>query len=198
MSAAVLSIFTKESKSVIILFSRSISSAISPMNSLYNSTGTSSCASSESANTFIEVRGVFITHSHYDHIYGLPSLLERFPDCCIYTSAEGKVGLASDKFNFSRYHGDPIRCEGPNIRVLQDCDSVELFDDVRMTAMMTPGHDKSSVTFYTDDSVFTGDSYIPGFDVVTTFPRSNKSDSDISLKKINILLETRKIYPGHQ
>lgn len=145
-----------------------------------------------------EVRGVFITHTHYDHIYGLPSLLERFPDCFIYTSAEGKEGLASDKFNFSRYHGDPIRYEGPNVRVLQDCDSVEMFDDVRMTAMMTPGHDKSSVTFYTDDSVFTGDSYIPGFDVVTTFPRSNKSDADSSLKKINILLETRKIYPGHQ
>ena len=42
-----------------ILFSRSISSVISPINSLYNSTGTSSWARSESANTFIEVSGVF-------------------------------------------------------------------------------------------------------------------------------------------
>lgn len=144
------------------------------------------------------VKGVFITHTHYDHIYGLLSLLEHFPDCLIYTSADGKEGLASDKFNFSRYHGDPIRYEGDNVRVLGDGDSIEIFDGVNITAMLTPGHDKSCVTYYTEDSVFTGDSYIPRFDVVTSFPRSNKTDSKISLEKIHKLLETRKIYPGHQ
>ena len=144
------------------------------------------------------VRGVFITHTHYDHIYGLPALLERFTDCCIYTSADGKVGLASDKFNFSRYHGDPIVYDGPNVRVLEDGDIVEIFDGVELHAMMTPGHDKSCVTYYTGDSVFTGDSYIPGFDVVTTFPRSNKEESKVSLETIYELLKTRTIYPGHQ
>lgn len=144
------------------------------------------------------IKGVFISHTHYDHVYGLPVLLEHFPDCLIYTSAEGKEGLASDKYNFSRYHGDPIVYEGPNVRVLEDGDIVEIFDGVELHAMMTPGHDKSCVTYYTDDSVFTGDSYIPGFDVVTTFPRSNKEDSKISLEKIHELLKTRTIYPGHQ
>lgn len=116
----------------------------------------------------------------------------------MYTSADGKEGLASDKFNFSRYHGDPIVYDGPNVRVLDDGDIVEIFEGVELHAMMTPGHDKSCVTYYTEDSVFTGDSYIPGFDVVTTFPRSNKEDSKISLEKIHELLKTRTIYPGHQ
>ena len=58
-SGAVLSSFTRDNKSLIILFSLSISSAISTINSLYNSTGTSSCAIKESANTFMEVIGVF-------------------------------------------------------------------------------------------------------------------------------------------
>lgn len=144
------------------------------------------------------VRGVFITHSHYDHIYGLPSLLEKFPECTIYTSADGKDGLASDKFNFSRYHGDPIIYKGENVHILSDGDSVEICDGIVMKAMLTPGHDKSCVTYYTDDVIFTGDSYIPGFDVVTNFRRSDKTDSELSLKKIHKLLETRIIYPGHQ
>ena len=57
--AADLSIFTSASRSLMILSSRSISSAISTMNSRYSSTGTSSCAIRESASTFMEVIGVF-------------------------------------------------------------------------------------------------------------------------------------------
>ena len=144
------------------------------------------------------LKAVFLTHTHYDHIYGLPSLLERFPDCIVYTSAFGKEGLTSDKFNLSRYHEDPIIYDGPNVRVLKDGDIVEISDGVKLYAIMTPGHDKSCVTYYTDDSVFTGDSYIPGFDVVTTFPRSNKEDSKVSLGKIYELIKTRTTYPGHK
>ena len=116
----------------------------------------------------------------------------------MYTSAFGKEGLTSDKFNLSRYHEDPIIYDGPNVRVLKDGDIVEISDGVKLYAIMTPGHDKSCVTYYTDDSVFTGDSYIPGFDVVTTFPRSNKEDSKVSLGKIYELIKTRTTYPGHK
>ena len=40
------------------------------------------------------VEGVLLTHAHFDHIYGLPSLLERFPDVAIYTNEWGKAALA--------------------------------------------------------------------------------------------------------
>ncbi|MBR5835371.1 MAG: MBL fold metallo-hydrolase [Bacteroidales bacterium] len=144
------------------------------------------------------VKGVFITHTHYDHIYGLQKLIALYPDCLIYTSVDGKEGLASDKFNFSRYHGAPVAFESPNVRVLDEGDSVELFAGVRMTAALTPGHDRSCVTYHTDGAVFTGDSYIPGVEVVTTFPRSDKHASDVSLTRIHSLMEGRTVYPGHK
>ena len=144
------------------------------------------------------VKGVFITHSHYDHIYGIRELVKVYPDCIVYTCKEGKEGLLSDKYNFSRYHGDPISFAHPNVRVLNDGDIVELYPGYLMMAMHTPGHDKSCMTYYTDEYVFSGDSYIPDFEVVTTFPRSNKQDSIESLKKIFSLLETRQVKPGHQ
>ena len=52
-----------------------------------------------------KVEGVLLTHAHFDHIYGLPSLLERFPDVLIYTNEWGKRALADAKLNMSRVTG---------------------------------------------------------------------------------------------
>ena len=45
--------------------------------------------------------GLLLTHAHYDHIYGLPSLVGTYPDCPIYTNAAGKVALSDPKKNLS-------------------------------------------------------------------------------------------------
>ena len=38
--------------------------------------------------------GVFISHAHFDHIYGLLKLLERYSDCKVYDSVcEGGLGI---------------------------------------------------------------------------------------------------------
>ena len=144
-----------------------------------------------------EVKGIFITHTHYDHIYGINKLVERFPDCIIYTSQYGKEGLFSDKLNFSRYHADPILFQGNHIEVLEEGDEISLFPNVVLRTMYTPGHDWSSMSYYTDGVIFTGDSYIPNIKVVTSLPKSNKQEAQVSLDRILELCENRDIYPGH-
>ena len=66
----------------------------------------------------VALQGVLLTHAHYDHIYGLPSLLVRWPECRIYTNTAGVEALASPKGNMSRYHDDPISITGENIIVV--------------------------------------------------------------------------------
>ena len=106
-----------------------------------------------------ELKGILLTHSHFDHIYGVNKIIERFPNCVVYTSIDGKEGLYSDKYNFSRYHGESIIFEGENIHVFTDGEEIQVFPSINMKAILTPGHDRSCVTYYTEDDIFTGDSY---------------------------------------
>lgn len=144
-----------------------------------------------------QVQGIFLTHTHYDHLYGINRLVERFPECVVYTSKQGKEGLYSDKLNFSRYHDDPILFQGKHIEVLEEGDEVSLFPYVILKAIATPGHDWSCMSYYTDDLIFTGDSYIPHIKVITSLPKSNKEEAKVSLDRILELAKTRDVYPGH-
>ena len=144
-----------------------------------------------------EVKGVFITHTHYDHIYGINKLVEHFPDCVVYTSEHGREGLFSSKLNFSKYHVDPLMFQGKHVEVLKDGDEFSLFSNVTLRVVATPGHDWSCMSYCTDELIFTGDSYIPNVKVITSFPKSNKEEAKVSLTRILELIHTRDVYPGH-
>ena len=54
---------------------------------------------------------MLLTHAHFDHIYGLLELLERYPDCRIYTNEIGRETLGNAKLNMSLYHETPLTIE---------------------------------------------------------------------------------------
>ena len=124
------------------------------------------------------VKAVFLTHAHYDHIYGLNELLVRFPEVKIYTNAEGEKALYDTKLNFSKYHSEilPFVYAGhENVELLEDGMVLELFGGELLRVMFTPGHDVSSISYVIGKNVFTGDSYLPGIKTVMNFPRSNRA-----------------------
>ena len=143
------------------------------------------------------IKGLFLTHTHYDHMYGINQLVSHFPECIVYTSKYGKEGLFSDKLNFSKYHNNSIIFSGLYFRILNEGDNVELFPGIQLNVFETPGHDRSCLTYYAEQMVFTGDSFIPGLKVVTSFPHSSKQDSELSVKKILTIIEGCDLCPGH-
>ena len=143
------------------------------------------------------IKGVLLTHAHYDHMYGLPELTELFPSLLVYTNAIGKKALASERLNFSKYHEDSINYETDNIIICEDGDEIELFDSVKAVVHYTPGHNPSCLTYEVGNYLFTGDSYIPGIKVVTNLPGGDKALAAESIEKIKHLAEGKVLCPGH-
>ena len=147
------------------------------------------------------VLGVLLTHAHCDHIYGLNKLLEIFPSAKVYTNEAGLEGLLNPKVNFSRYHEDVddfVLSKPENGVLVKEGDTICLSDDVSFDVIETPGHEPSCVCYMNDECIFTGDAYIPGIKVVTSFPRSNKTQAAASETRIKELAKGKIIYAGHK
>jgi glyoxylase-like metal-dependent hydrolase (beta-lactamase superfamily II) len=145
--------------------------------------------------------GVFLTHTHYDHIYGINELKEVYPDLKIFTSASGTEGLFVPKLNLSFYQDEMASYiyKYKDIVELKEFDRVVLWPNIELNVIETPGHDVSCLTYKIGTYLFTGDAYIPGIKTVASFPKSNKDDADISVQRIIELQEKENliICSGH-
>lgn len=144
------------------------------------------------------IKGVLLTHVHYDHIYGLPRLRELFPDVKVYTNAVGKKALVDTRLNMSKYHDDPIVFESDHVAVCGEGSLIKLFDGVQARVYETPGHHPTCLTFEVGDCLFTGDAYIPGEKVVTILPGADKIQASQSLERILRLADGMLVLPGHE
>lgn len=144
------------------------------------------------------IAGVLLTHAHFDHMYGLPAILDHFPNCKIFTNAVGKETLADAKQNMSFYHESPVTVEGDCTIICKDGGVIELFDNIQAAVYETPGHHPSCLTFVVGDFLFSGDAYIPGEKIVTYLPKGDKNKAKESLRRITELAQGKTILCGHK
>ena len=147
-----------------------------------------------------KIMGVLLTHVHFDHIYGLNQLIEKYPECKVYTNAFGQKSLTDPKRNFSRYHTDvdDFIFEHPeSVVVVGEGEKIELFEGVYADVYYTPGHDESCLCYEAGEDMFTGDAFIPGVKTVTTFPHSSKKKALESDIRIGSLARGMRVWPGH-
>lgn len=147
---------------------------------------------------FEGVKDVLLTHAHFDHIYGLNELLRISPLAKVYTNEIGKEMLLDARKNMSFYHETPYVFEYPEaIVIIKDGDEITLSKGFSAKAVFTPGHNPSCITWIIGNSMFTGDSYIPGIKTVTNLPGGNKTEAKKSESTILSISSDLTIYPGH-
>ena len=145
----------------------------------------------------LNIQALFITHTHYDHIYGIKKFLKSFPNIPVYTSYFGKKAFCKSNWNFSRYHDDPLEIDSQEIRIINGEASIIVLDNYEIRVIETPGHDKSCLTYRIGDFLFTGDSYIPGVKVIASFPNSNKGEAKMWYAQLQKMACDYLICPGH-
>lgn len=144
------------------------------------------------------VVGVFLTHGHFDHIYGLREMLAVHADVPVYLSAGGVEIVGNAKLNLSRYVGEPFVVDSCRFVELAGGERIPLLGGQHIEVYATPGHSPDSLSFLLLPYLFTGDALIPNIHTVTTLRGGNKSQAEISLGKIlNISDDNIVICPGH-
>ena len=145
-----------------------------------------------------DISGVFLTHAHYDHIFDLPILIEKYPKLMVYLSIESYEYLKDSKLNLSRYHESDIEIELLNYHILDEGDQIELFGGIFIEVYRTPGHSNDCLTYKVLNNFFTGDALIPGVAVVTKLRFGNKEKVQQSLNRLkDIMRPNSVIWPGH-
>lgn len=147
----------------------------------------------------ISVTAILLTHAHFDHIYGVNEIVERFPDCVVYVANEyGMDALRNPKTNGSKYTEEGPIVIADSAKVEYYSDTMRLWDKVEMKTINTPGHSDDSQCLLLNGMLFTGDTLIKDVRTVTKLKGGSVEKLEESMKIIASLKgNSLRVMPGH-
>ena len=141
------------------------------------------------------LRGVILTHGHYDHLmtqdeikkaFGVQVYLhrgdEKFPETGLYNCYHVFTGFEA---SFT-----------PPDRLFEDGEMLN-FGALQIKAINTPGHTPGCCVLQAGNALFTGDTLMSCGYGRTTFPGGDTPAMRISLQRLFSLPQHLFIYPGH-
>lgn len=167
----------------------------------------------------LQVKYLFSTHGHPDHVKGLPEIRDRYPqarwgvsrieyeDMSLYAAWEEvlppeeaasiKAEVELDPAVAEIFDFDFSRLGEPDL-FLEDGEIYRL-GDYEIHTYVTPGHSRGSICFHVGDALFSGDVLFQGRVGGTDHPRSggNEAMTESVHRLYQIIPDETTVYPGH-
>jgi glyoxylase-like metal-dependent hydrolase (beta-lactamase superfamily II) len=163
----------------------------------------------------LELKYIFITHAHCDHVFGLPELTKSFPKAKVCVSKEDYEDAALyrqwaeklDPKQVEEIRQNPelvrlmdfdLRSIGEPAIVVKDSDVFRL-GDAEIRAFLSPGHSRGSVCYQAGKMLFSGD--VLFYRNVGRTDLAGSGGWDAIVKSVHRLYSSlpddTTVYPGH-
>ena len=138
--------------------------------------------------------GILLTHGHYDHIIGIPEILE-YKKVPVYISEKDYEFLFDSTLSLSIWLDIDFKLSN-NVEVVKLRESDEIF---RLKVIETPGHTHGGISYYDKEKeiLLSGDTIFKMNYGRTDLPTGNISEMKKSISKLMNLPENTVVYPGH-
>ena len=145
----------------------------------------------------LNLLGIFLTHGHFDHFYGLTNWDKKAMPPIFCPSLDMDAFPNPDKNVSAMFLGKGLRFD-INAYPLEDEDEVRLGSFI-IKVIATPYHTSGSSCFYVKEAnaLFSGDSLFAGGYGRSDFPSGDPSLMPESLNKLSKLPKDTVVYPGH-
>lgn len=161
----------------------------------------------------LNLRYIFLTHAHWDHVEGLFDLKEKFPNVkvCLnkkeYLAMQEYLNFAkeSDPKKFEEVMRDSALAKMMNFNLtlikpdifLEDNEEYYL-GNLKIRTILAPGHSAGSMCFSCNNVLFAGDVLFYRSVGNTDFYKASRTDQIQSVRKLYKLLpDSTIVYPGH-
>lgn len=148
----------------------------------------------EVENEHLEVKGILVTHGHFDHI-GAVNELKSYYHAEVYATKDTSDMMLNWDENLSVMIGGE-KYIVDDVKIIKD--TIEV-DGLSFQVYETPGHAKGSCLYYyaSENALFTGDTLFRGGCGRIDFPTGSQTAMMQSLRKIKQLTFDADVYPGH-
>ena len=145
----------------------------------------------------IKLKYILITHGHFDHVYCIAKIKEKFPS----------IPVMLHKDDMELLNQIPIQCSMAGIKEIKVPCIDGLIDEntqnltigkYEIKIIHTKGHSKGGVCYLIDNLLFSGDTLFRGSIGRCDLFGGNYNEIEDSIKnKLFILNEDIMVYPGH-
>ncbi|MGI6787582.1 MAG: MBL fold metallo-hydrolase [Acholeplasmataceae bacterium] len=137
----------------------------------------------------LDLKYIFLTHGHFDHVGGVNYLKEKFPKAQILIHQNDLIWLEENDYNLTRSKVTYDKVINSEISFL--------LDDLECQIIFTPGHTSGGMSLLINNHLFVGDTLFNMSIGRTDFPFGDFKTLERSIKRLYQLPDETIVYPGH-